>query len=243
MTRLSPPWIVLPLNPLFLGLPVLGDSQPRSSNANGMQPDDQAVSPFVSEGSMDVQIIESAGEDVTPKNKGNHCAAEASDDEGIVDKATDNDSAAKSAAETTDGQGVTAETRSSRGAAKSATETPAGEGITAKNRSSGGAAKSAMKTPASQGVKKKAMVSDSAKRAGMLRKVTSSKRVTFAETTTTDEPMEVDPSPPKRPASPVPEDDSQAKPKKSRVSKASGKWHIYNNKKHHYMFICVLLIV
>jgi hypothetical protein len=61
----------------------------------------------------------------------------------------------------------------------------------------------------------------------MLRKVTS-KHVTFAKTTTIDKPMEVDPSPPKRPASPVPEDDSQVKPKKSRVSKASGKWHIYN---------------
>jgi hypothetical protein len=224
-------------------------SEARSDDTNGMQPDDQSASPAVCEGSMDVQIIESAGEDVTPEKKGNHCATETPDNKGILNKATDNDGAAKSAVEAMDSPGFTADTRSSSDAAKSATETPAGQGITAKNKSSGGGVKGAMKTPAGQGittknknsgggvkgamktpagqgVKKKAMVSDGAKGTGMLRKVASNKRVTFAKITTNDEPMNVDSNPPKRPASPIPEDDSQTKPKKSRVNKASGKWHI-----------------
>jgi hypothetical protein len=121
-----------------------------------------------------------------------------------MDKAIGNNVVAKSVVGTSDGQGVTAETRGSGDDAKSATEAPAGQGIT-----------------------KKASGSNGATRTGMLRKVTS-KPITFAKTTTTNEPMEVDPSPPKHPASPVPEDDNQVKPKKPRVTNASRKWHIYN---------------
>ncbi|KAG0525396.1 hypothetical protein BDA96_06G053000 [Sorghum bicolor] len=72
------------------------------------------------------------------------------------------------------------------------------------------------------------MVGDGAKRAGTLRKVINSKRVAFTKTATSDEPMKVDSNSPKRPASPIPEDNTQAKPKRSRINKASAapKWSV-----------------
>ncbi|KAG0517537.1 hypothetical protein BDA96_09G097700 [Sorghum bicolor] len=58
--------------------------------------------------------------------------------------------------------------------------------------------------------------------------VISSKRVAFTKTATSEEPMKVDSNSPKRPASPVSEDNTQAKPKRSRINKASvaPKWSV-----------------
>jgi len=46
-----------------------------------------------------------------------------------------------------------------------------------------------MKSLVGQRVKKKTMVNDGAKRAGMLRKFISRKRVAFTKTSTSDEPI------------------------------------------------------
>ena len=68
------------------------------------------ISLAVSKGLTDIQITKATRKDVMPKKKGNHNVVEASDDEGIMNKATDDDAATKSATSTTDNQGVMAKT-------------------------------------------------------------------------------------------------------------------------------------
>ena len=106
-----------------LGLADAGrQSEPPSSHADGVQPDDQMVSPAAIEGSVDVQIIDPTEEEVTPEKKGNHCATEASFDDYIMIKATGSGSTFRisCATEALDGQDVMDRATGSDVAAKSA---------------------------------------------------------------------------------------------------------------------------